>query len=85
MRSLDGPCHQYQSGVLFDMEAEACLKCITENAQQFVPQALFCAKVVSDNRSEHTHNIDKHWVKDIVHKNINALDNGIRNIIKSMI
>jgi hypothetical protein len=84
VRSVEVPCHQYQPGILFDMEAESCLQCITENVQRFVPHALFCAKVVSDNRSAYAHNIDKHWVKDIVQKNIVKLDLGINNIIKSI-
>jgi hypothetical protein len=84
VRSVDFPSQQYQSGILFDMEAEACMQCITENTQQFAPQALFCAKVVSDNQSEYTHNIEKHWVKDIVYKNINELVFGINKIIKSI-
>jgi hypothetical protein len=81
--SQDAPCKNYRSAVLFDMEAEAWLKCIAENAQQFTPDALFCAKVVSDNRSENTHNIDKSWVINVVQKNIIELDYYVNKIIKT--
>lgn len=83
VQSLHAPCKNYRPTVLFDMEAEAWLKCIAENTQQFTPDALFCAKVVSDNQSENTHKIDKHWVINIVHKNIFELDYFIINLIKT--
>jgi len=82
VHSLDKQGKNYQAGVLFDMEAEAWLRCIAENTQQFTPGALFCAKVVSDSQVENTHKIDKHWVRNIVHQNIFELDVFINNILK---
>jgi len=83
VHSREAPCKNYRPAVLFDMEGEAWLKCIAEKAQQFTPDALFCAKVVSDNQSENTHRIDKNWVINIVHKNIFELDKYIIKLIKS--
>ncbi len=84
VHSLEEPSTDYRAGVLFDMEAEAWMLCIAENTQQYTPEALFCAKVVSDNRDENTHKIDKHWVKKITYKNIVELDYHIKKLIKSL-
>lgn len=73
----------YQPDVLFDMEAEAWLQSISDNTQQFKPEHLFCAKVVSDNPGQALHTIDKHWVTHIVRQNIKSLDKTLINILKT--
>jgi len=78
VRSLPEASYHYQPGVLFDMEAESWLQCIAENTQQFAPDDLFCAKVVSDNQNENGHKIDPHWVRNIVRQNIEELDEHIK-------
>lgn len=82
--SQDEASSDYQPGVLFDMEAEAWLQCIAENTHQFTPAALFCAKVVSDNRSQNILIMGKHWVRNIVFQNIIELDIYINKLIKSL-
>lgn len=82
--SLIEPSLNYQAGVLFDMEAEAWLHCIADNTIQFAPRDLFCAKVVSDNRRDNMHKIDKGWVSDIVRQNMPELDKGINKLIKTL-
>ena len=82
VRSLDQPSTQYQSDVLFDMEAEAWLESISENIQQFQPEHLFCAKVISDNPSSGIQGIDKKRVEVLVRSNIRPLGTALENIIK---
>ena len=81
VQSVNKPCADYRPGVLFDMEAQTWLQCIRENAIQFAPEHLFCAKVVSDNSSQYAHKIDKHWVSQAVRNSINELNKNIINII----
>lgn len=82
--SVVQPEQAYRAGTLFDMEAESCLAAIEENSLQFVPQHLFCAKVISDNPARDTHQISKQWVTELIRKQIESLDSYILNIISSI-
>ena len=83
--SLSKPSTAYRANILFDMEAAFCLKALEDNLDQFKPESdLFCAKVISDNLSEHCHDITKQAVTLLLRKNIMTLRNEIENIIKSI-
>ena len=82
--SLAQPGRAYLSGRLFDMEAESCLLAIEENSFQFVPQHLFCAKVISDNPARGVQQISKPWVTKIIRRQIKLLDRHINHIISSI-
>ncbi len=83
VQSLPEASYHYRPGVLFDMEAESWLQCIAKNTQQFAPDDLFCAKVVSDNQNENGHKIDSHWVRNTVHRNILELEKQINKLINT--
>jgi nucleoside phosphorylase len=77
------PSRNYRAGVLLDMEADSWLHSIAENPIEFEPERLFCAKVVSDNRCNNGHIIDKKWVCDIMRQQIKELDYQINILINT--
>lgn len=81
--SLSKPSTEYKENNLFDMEAQAYLKCIQENLTDFENTKVFCAKVVSDNAQLNTLKMDKHWVTDLIRQNIDALVKEIIKLVKT--
>ena len=83
VKSLAEPSVNYQDGILFDMEAETCLRAINGNSSQFIPEDFFCAKVISDNQFVNALKTDKQWVSRLIEAQIEALDINIIKLIKT--
>jgi len=89
--SLDVPGQNYRADILFDMEAEACLKWLAQNVADFSPAQLFCAKVVSDNQRDSSLKIDREQVVSMFRALLRApyrvpplpLSESINSLLKS--
>ena len=81
--SLNKPSTDYVPGVLFDMEAQACIDSLLENVIEFEPAHLFCAKVVSDNQLDPVLKKDKHQLMSLMQQHQKTLANTIVNIINT--
>ena len=81
--SLSEPSTSYVSGVLFDMEAQACVETLSENMIEFEPAHLFCAKVVSDNQLDPVFKKGKHEVTSLVQPHQKYLKTIIDKVINT--
>ncbi len=81
--SLNKPGIDYAPGVLFDMEAQACIDTLRENVIEFEPAHLFCAKVVSDNQLDPLLKKDKHQLMFLMQKHQKSLASAIKKTINT--
>lgn len=68
--TVDQPCESYDSDFLYDMEASTYFSAAMQYSTRELVQAI---KVVSDNRSSSTKEIDKNMVSRLVERNIEVI------------